>query len=152
MEKRAAVLSRFEYMGNNIGNRSEIRIEPDDSISGIMEPKFNPGAAVKGELADLSTKGVGFYLEPEFFIPGIFVRSSRITLTFPIPSPKSLAPIEIIVNGVIENVKHEMYYDRYRIGASLKLDSKSDTEISEFIKSRQIALEQEIQDRIQQTS
>ena len=85
MPKRAAVLSRFEYMGNNIGNRSEIRVEPQDSISGILEPKFNPGAAVKGELADISSHGLGFYLEPEFFLPGIFVRSAHISLNFQIP-------------------------------------------------------------------
>lgn len=151
MPKRAAVLSRFEFMGNNIGNRSEIRVEPHDTISGIMEPKFNPGAAVKGELADISSRGIGFYLEPEFFIPGILVRSTNIALSFNLPAENSISPVELKLNGIIENVKHEMYYDRYRIGASLEPDQNSQSLLNEFIKSRHVDLEQEIQNRIQES-
>jgi len=151
MPKRAAVLSRFEYMGNHIGTRSDIRAEPHATINGILEPKFTPAAAVKGELADISSRGIGFYLEPEFFIPGIFVRSTNISLNFQIPTPNSLSPVDLKVDAVIENVKHEMYYDRYRIGASMELDKTSTTIIIEFIKSRHQQLEREIQQRIQDT-
>ncbi|MEI7989018.1 MAG: hypothetical protein WCI88_08260 [Chloroflexota bacterium] len=98
LSESLVVLSKFEYAGGNIGDRRQVRVEPEDTIKGgikIIEKKIN----LTGEIADISLDGLAVYLLPGIQTMKYLREGTHVSIHLQLPSGKATAsfdPIEII--------------------------------------------------------
>ena len=111
LSREDAVLTNSEVIKKEIGKRSEIRVEPGEPMIVMLQMK-ETGTKLNVFLADISTSGIGVYLDralfhPRFyksgddlsvtvFFPASFVPSSRSHSASPPPDPLKIASARII--------------------------------------------------------
>ncbi len=156
--KEQAVLSNFELAKNNIGNRSQIRVEPDEPLMATVYPT---GAIVgiNSPLADISAEGASFFVDAFLFSGRVFQPGSELTMTITLPdtvaqkikrnSPKPLVDIRkgrdegqisITARGKIISARPETAQNRYRIGARMHFQDLARMVILQYISQRQIEI------------
>ena len=101
MARQEALLYNFGKVKGDIGQRSQIRVEPETSISVQLQAGYH-AAAVKGELVDVSTNGVGMVLDRILYSPRLYAVGAELNVQFTLllSSPSvsartgSLSPIQ----------------------------------------------------------
>jgi hypothetical protein len=89
-----ATLSKFHYVGVGVGNRTQVRVEPDPAINGLVR-SGDTHLEVKGELADISQDGLGIYIGYEALLPGLRLKGAEVRIFFRIPMVKRVRPRKI---------------------------------------------------------
>jgi hypothetical protein len=77
-------LTNIVKVHGGIGNRRQIRVEPQDPIWVSLQLK-NSLSSVTTRLADLSSTGLGVYMERFYFQPNIYRVGAELKVTFDIP-------------------------------------------------------------------
>lgn len=160
-----AILTNFEIAQNNIGMRTQIRVEPDESL--VVTVQFK-GSAYEflAPLADVSANGASFYFDSFLFPIRLCKPGNEITMAIPIPdfiarkikklpprqdrnSRRVITPVransssgqdnQIIIkaSGKIIAVRAEAETERYRINAQLFFKDLSRMVILQYISHRQ---------------
>ncbi|GAP07930.1 MAG TPA: hypothetical protein DEQ80_00200 [Anaerolinea thermolimosa] len=80
----SVVLHRFQYARNKIGLRNQIRVQPEEPVVVHLRLK-NALSAVQGLLADISTEGLGLYLDRSLFLPRLYQPGVEVSLTLKLP-------------------------------------------------------------------
>ena len=83
-EKKRAILYGFETVQSGIGERSQVRVEPDEPISAVLQVK-DAMSTIQGELADISQNGIGLSIDRDFFSPRHFRIGSELSVALKLP-------------------------------------------------------------------
>jgi hypothetical protein len=79
-----AVLTNFEYAKGRIGDRTRVRVQPEEPMEGDIQARdVNP--SFRCELADISLNGVAIYIPSRFYSPLIHVKGTPVTLDLQFP-------------------------------------------------------------------
>ena len=163
--KENAVLANLEMAPNSIGNRSQIRVEPDEPLlAGIQFDGSSSEFFVP--VADISAEGAGVYFEHYVFparscqpgneismslwlpdnisskrkrLPTKPLIESRNSRSFSRPElPKGQdGKVVLTTKGKVVSVRPEFHSNRYRIGLKLFFKDLSRTVILHYISQRQ---------------
>lgn len=165
LAKEDAVLANFEIAQNSIGNRMNIRVEPEEPLAGIIQFKGYP-TKVNAAIADISLYGASVYIEDFLFPVRLFQPGNEISMSIMIPEiliqktkkvltgqtietrnvrnlVRSSAPIvsdgniEINAWGKILAVRPELHANRYRVSIKLFIKDQERMVISQYISHRQ---------------
>ncbi len=88
--KVEAILSYYEVPKSSFNNRSQIRVEPDNPISGNIKVK-EMRIPFRGELADISQGGLGIYIEERLFLPNVYHPGAEIVVMINLPTTGRMA-------------------------------------------------------------
>jgi hypothetical protein len=93
IERGDLYLTNVVKVNGGIGKRGQIRVEPQDPIWVSLQMK-NALSSVTTRLADLSSTGVGVYMERFYFQPHIYRVGAELKISFELPrGAGSAAPI-----------------------------------------------------------
>jgi hypothetical protein len=84
IERGDVYLTNVVKVNGGIGKRGQIRVEPQDPIWVTLQMK-NALSSVTTRLADLSSTGVGVYMERFYFQPHIYRVGAELKITFDLP-------------------------------------------------------------------
>lgn len=79
-----AVLSQFEYVAGSIGERKQVRVEPEIPLEGVIKPE-DKHLTLIGEIADISLDGIAILLSPGLQAPKILREGTKVTLHLQLP-------------------------------------------------------------------
>jgi hypothetical protein len=172
LAKESAIFSNFEAVKNNIGKRTEIRVEPGEPL--MVAVQFNGSASeILAPLADISAGGASAYFETYMFSPRLCQPGNDLTMTLSLPDSVSnkikklsqkpnvdtrklnlssrtnlnedrYGKIVITARGRIIAVQPEFHMNRYRVSAKLYFKDLSRTVILQYISQRQTEIIQEL--------
>lgn len=157
----SATLSNLEAVPNNIGKRSQIRVEPEERLIALIQFQ-GATMSVTAPIADISAEGAGVYLEPYMFSPRLCQIGNPVSVSITLPDTvsqkliKTAKPLRDIrttgplrhdaavgsagtvvltTTGKITSVHSELV--RYRVGMQLHFKDLSRTVILQYISQRQ---------------
>jgi hypothetical protein len=163
--KEDAILANLEIAPGSIGNRTQIRVEPDDPLLAMIQ--FNGSASeFFVPLADISAEGAGVYFEHYMFPARLCQPGNEISMSIWLPdtnssrrkklptrplteSRSSKSPfrpdlpkgqegkVVLTTKGRVVSVRPEFQWNRYRIGLKLFFKDLSRTVILHYISQRQ---------------
>lgn len=171
LAKENAVFSDFEMVKNNIGSRTQIRVEPDEPL--VVSMQFNGSASdILAPLADVSAGGASVYFETYMFPARLAQPGNGLTMNISLPDAATnrikrlvarsqadtrkigspLKPfgdsqegkITITARGVVVAVQPEFHLKRYRVSAKLFYKDLSRTVILQYISQRQSEIIQDL--------
>ena len=79
-----ATFTGFEYVKGGIGDREQVRVDPNNQITCFLQPK-NTRHTVEADVSDISQDGIGIILDRGLFIPSIYQIGAEITIFLAIP-------------------------------------------------------------------
>jgi urease beta subunit len=146
---------------NNIGSRTQIRVEPDEPL--IATVQFNGSASeIPVPLADISAGGASVYFETYMFPARLAQPGNELTMTISLPDSvsnkikKSNLPsrtnhtdrqdgkIVITTSGRVIGVQSEFHLKRYRVNMKLFFKDLSRVVILQYIAKRQSEIIQDL--------
>jgi hypothetical protein len=163
--KEDAILANLEIAPNSIGNRSQIRVEPDEPLLAAVQFHDSPSEFFV-PIADISAEGAGVYFEHYMFPARLCRPGNEISMSIWLPdtssskrkkpptrpfiesrNSKSLfrpdltrgqeGKVVLTTKGKIVSVRPEFQANRYRIGLRLFFADLSRTVILHYISQRQ---------------
>jgi hypothetical protein len=159
LAKEDAVLANFEMAQNSIGNRMNIRVEPEEPLVGIIQFKGLPTKVIAA-IADISIYGARVYIEDFLFPVRLFQPGNEISMSILIPEiliqktktiesrnvrslvrsgPPVVADGNIEINtwGKILAVRPEPQSNRYRVSVKLFIKDQERAVVLQYISQRQ---------------
>ena len=130
-----AVARDFSYSSASIGDRELIRVEPNSTIFVYISNNI----ISKGELINISTYGLGLFLDISSFTPRSFGVGQKVDLSFEIFPNQNLN-----IKGIVKNVIFEDNNYRYRLGIYTNPDAAAALALSRYIAQRQQQILREI--------
>ncbi len=93
-----ATLTRLELASKNVGNRSQIRVEPGERLSAFIH-FYGASMGLAAPIADISADGAAIYLEPYMFSSKLCRPGNKVTVSITLPDKvleeqKSRAKVE----------------------------------------------------------
>jgi hypothetical protein len=163
--KEDAVLANLEIAPNSIGNRSQIRVEPDEPLLAAVQFHGSPSEFYV-PVADISAEGAGVYFEHYMFPARFCQPGNEISMSIWLPdtsSSKRKKPptrpfienksarsfshpdlprgqegkVVLTTDGKVVTVHPEFQSNRYRIGLRLYFRDLSRSVILHYISQRQ---------------
>ncbi len=86
-----AVLFNFGKVKGDIGQRSQVRVEPDTAITVQLQAGYH-AAAVKSGLVDISASGVGVFLDRILYSPRLYSVGADLNIQFILPPSAQVTP------------------------------------------------------------
>ncbi len=170
LAKEIAVFSNFEAVKNNIGQRTEIRVEPDEPL--VVAIQFNGSVAeIFAPLTNISAGGASVYFETYMFPTRLCQPGNDLTMTISLPDsvshkikrlsqkpgtgklnlpPRTNIPegqdgkIVITARGRVIGVHPEFQLKRYRVSVKLFFKDLSRIVILQYISQRQSEIIQDL--------
>jgi hypothetical protein len=172
LAKENVVFSNFEAVKNNIGNRSEIRVDPDEPL--VVSIQFDGSAAdIFAPMTNISASGASVYFETYMFPTRLCQPGNDLTMTITLPdsashkikksSQKPLVDnrklnltsrpnlteghdgnIVITARGRVIVVHPEFLQKRYRVSVKLFFKDLSRAVILQYISQRQSEIIQDL--------
>ncbi|HEY9076507.1 MAG TPA: PilZ domain-containing protein [Anaerolineaceae bacterium] len=133
-------LTKFEYTTSSIGNRMQIRVEPDEPVRTVVINKLG----VACEMIEISLHGLSVYMNPANFDWRLFQRNSRVMVEFTLREPNQGRSHLVRVPGVIKYVSVNTQNRTIRLGLFTSPDNPTEAFLSHYIASRQADLLKEI--------
>jgi hypothetical protein len=163
--KEDATLTNLETMPNSIGNRMQIRVEPNEPL--VASLRFNPSSPeFFVPLTDISGEGAGAYFEDYMFPAKLCRPGNEISMTINLPDTSSQkmkklptkplmtsqsvksylttdslrnqdSKVAVTTRGKIVSVRPELGLKRYRVGMRLYFKDLSRSVVLQYISQRQ---------------
>lgn len=137
-----ATLTNLEMASQNVGKRSQIRVEPDEQLIAVIQFNGAP-MGLAAPIADISSDGAAVYLEPYMFAPKICRPGNQVSVSITLPDnisqkikkPCTSGTVALSTTGEVMSVRSE--FVRYRVGMRLFFKDLSRTVILQYISQRQ---------------
>jgi hypothetical protein len=168
LAKENVIFSNFEAVKNNIGNRTEIRVEPDEQL--VVTIQFNGSAAdIFAPLTNISAGGASVIFEAYMFPTRLCQPGNDLTMTISLPDKfkklsqkpaidsRKLNPysrtnstegqdgkIVITARGKVIAVQPEFQLKRYRVSVKLYFKDLSRIVVLQYISQRQSEIIQDL--------
>ncbi len=160
--KDDATLTQLELASENIGNRLQIRVVPDEPLIALIQFTGAP-MGLAAPVADISAEGMAVYLEPYMYSPRLCLPGNPVSVRITLPdqisqkikksiiknpheirttgtlrsdiSVHSEGSVVISTTGKVTSVRSELI--RYRVGMRLFFKDLSRTVILQYLSQRQ---------------
>lgn len=160
--RETATLTNFEAAAKNIGNRTQIRVEPGEPLVALIQFHGAP-IGLAAPITDISAEGASFYLEPYLFSSRLCRPGNQLSVRITLPdnlsqrakktiikNPRdnrsiyasqpdasigSEGTVTISTTGQVTWVRSELIH--YRVGVRLLFKDLSRTIILQYISQRQ---------------
>jgi len=173
LAKESAIFSNFEAVKNNIGNRTQIRVEPDEPL--IASIQFDGSISeILAPLADISAGGASIYFDAYMFPARLSQPGNELTMTISLPdsvshkikklsqkpnidarktnlssrtnnlSERQDGKIAITTRGRVIAIQPEFQLKRYRVSVKLFFKDLSRMVILQYISQRQTEIIQDL--------
>jgi hypothetical protein len=96
--KLEVILSYFEIPDSSFNDRANIRVEPNNPISGNIKTK-EARIPFRGQLADISENGMGIFIEERLFYPNIYRSGAEIVVEVNLPSSGKIGTRTVVQYG-----------------------------------------------------
>lgn len=90
-ERQEALLTNFGRVKGDIGQRANVRVEPDTGITVLLQAGYH-AAGVKAALVDISASGVGVYLDRILYSPRHYAVGANLNIQFVLPPITQVSP------------------------------------------------------------
>ncbi len=159
--KQDATLTNLEVASRNVGNRSQIRVEPDEPLLALIQFAGAP-IGLSAPIADISAEGASVFLESYMYasrvcrpgnpvsvsitLPDSISQKMKKLVNKPVretaglhfdPSGRQTNTITITTTGKVISVQPQPAWQRYRVGMQLLFKDLSRTVILQYISQRQ---------------
>lgn len=155
--KENAILSNLEIAEKGIGERSQIRVEPEEPLVARIKFEGSPMEFL-APLMDISAEGGAAYFEHYMFPMRLCHTGSTVSVTIslpdtvsqkikkfptrPLPTPSELrrestGAVVLATTGKVASVRLEPDLNRYRVGMRLFFKDLARTVILQYISQRQ---------------
>jgi hypothetical protein len=91
--RQEAALYNFGKVKGDIGQRAQVRVEPEAPVTVLLQVGYH-SSAVKAGLVDISINGVGVYLDRILVNPRLYSVGATLNIQFTLPAPTSAPPIQ----------------------------------------------------------
>ncbi len=135
--KNLAVASFFSYAGTTIGDRTQIRVEPEEGLPVVI----SNGIYSKAEVINLSIRGLGILIDQGSFTTRAFGVGQHVDLRLALPIINQ-APINL--SGVVKSVNPIEYSKKFRLGIQTFPDAPVELILSKYVTQRQAEILREI--------
>ncbi len=172
LAREYVTFSNFEAARRNVGNRAQIRVEPEEPL--IVSLKFTGSASeFLAPVTDISVNGASIYFESFMFPARVCQPGNELTMTLPLPDSisnklrklsqkpkldgrKGTAPLRpnatggldgrivITAHGKVVAVRPEPHLSRFRVSTQLFFKDLSQMVISQYISQRQSEIIQDL--------
>lgn len=172
LAKEYVVFSNFEVAKKNIGNRSQIRVEPEEPL--MASVKFSGSSSeFLAQLADISSNGASVFFEAFMFPARLAQPGNELTMTLSLPDAvsnkirklsqkpkldgrKVTAPLRtnltggqdgrivITARGKVVAIRPDAALNRFRVSAQLFFKDLSQMVILQYISQRQSEIIQDL--------
>lgn len=140
--KEDATLTQLEVASKDVGNRSQIRVEPVERLIALIQ-FYGASMGLAAPIADISVDGAAIYLEPYMFSPKLCRPGNKVAVSITLPdhAPQKIkktsesGTIVLSTTGEVISVHSELI--RYRVGMRLFFKDLSRTVILQYISQRQ---------------
>jgi hypothetical protein len=85
------ILYNFGTVKGDIGQRSQVRVEPETPVTVLLQAGYH-AAAVKGGLVDICTSGVGVFLDRILFSPRLYAVGAELNIQFTLTVSSQTTP------------------------------------------------------------
>ncbi len=92
--RQEVLLINFGKVKGDIGQRSQVRVEPDSPITVQLQAGYH-AAAVKAGLVDISANGVGVFLDRILYSPRLYSVGADLNIQFILPASSQAAPAPV---------------------------------------------------------
>ncbi|HHH83408.1 MAG TPA: PilZ domain-containing protein [Chloroflexi bacterium] len=140
--QRQVGLSNLRYVSLQIGNRSLIRVEPEEPLELYIWDAN--GKRFRGELIDISQSGMAISMISDLISPNAFHTGANLKIEFSLPATGPCQEASITGRCVIAYLKPDPILHKHRMGMQLFPDEKSRPIISRYISARQSEIQNEI--------
>lgn len=160
--KQDATLTNLEVASRNVGNRSQIRVEPDEPLMALIQFEGAP-IGLSTPIADISAEGASVFLEPYMYAARICRPGNAVSVSITLPdsisqkmkkfvnkpvretygsllgdpSRQPANTITMNTTGKITSVLPQPAWRRYRVGMQLLYKDLSRAVILQYISQRQ---------------
>ncbi|MCE1252941.1 MAG: hypothetical protein LWX83_05260 [Anaerolineae bacterium] len=136
LEKETVDLWGFENVINTIGYRTEVRVEANKPMGGILA--VNSDVRIPTSINELSIRGLSFTFSSELFDPENFVIGRRMSMLFNIPTITSPSKNAIIFYDIeLRNVIVDKSGRNIRVGARTYPDKNHENAVAGYLAHRQ---------------
>ena len=146
-EKINAMLTNFSYQPERIGDLTQVRIQPGQTIPSVVVSE-QMESQISGELADVSLDGVAVMVHEPTFAPGCRLGDNvniQVQLPRLLMHDQGGEDVALELHGVIANVKSGLPGGKCRIGIELsEEDTPARAALAHFVTQRQTELLREI--------
>lgn len=91
LHSQEATLINLRYINKDIGNRTQVRVRPEEPLSVLMQLK-NSSSTISVLLADLSVNGMGIFLDRNLFHPSLFYVGIPLNVVIDLPAIRTRSP------------------------------------------------------------
>ena len=135
---RSAVVTEFTGVGNLVGKRTYIRVQPKDSVPVEI---YDGDHRIPGKLADISTIGMGIYTLATYIYSRLdFREGSNIYIDLILP----VAEMPIRLQGRIANVIRQEGEYLHRLGVKILPNPDGEEKLRAYIAIRQEEIMREL--------
>ena len=96
-----AILFNFGRVKGDIGQRAQIRVEPEAAVTVVLQAGYH-GTAVKSELVDISMSGIGVLLDRILYSPRLYSVGADLNIQVTLPPPSSPSPAAPAKTGALQ--------------------------------------------------
>ncbi len=107
-----AVLAGFEPTTSHIGDRTAVRVEPDDSVRSLLQTQ-DKKATISGELADVAQTGLALYTSDANFSSTEFKKGTEVVIHLRLPGVDKIPNTALNLND-LPNIDVVPWYDKVR--------------------------------------
>jgi hypothetical protein len=144
-----AILTNFEWAPGNIGQRTQIRVEPDQPLLAFLQLNGAP-MGLAATIADISVEGAAVYLEPYLFSSKLCRPGNQVSVSITLPDtvshrikkPSTSGSVALSTSGEVVSVRSEFIH--YRVGMRLFYKDLSRTVVLQYISQRQSEIIREL--------
>jgi hypothetical protein len=132
--KAEAVLANFQYVKSRIGDRTRVRVEPEQRLEGNIQAK-DVKQTFHCELADLSQDGLAIYIPTRYYSPEVYARGTAVVLDLHFPGIYTITEYD-----PKETPTRRVPQDRFSREDLRMITSATRTNISDDYSERQVRL------------
>ena len=136
LEKEIVDLWGFENVINTIGFRTEVRVEPKQSLEGWLP--INNFNRIPLSIFELSVRGMGFWFDADYFDPLLFTIGKRLPIFYYLPPiGKTTGDTVLTYDIEIRNVLTDQSVKYVRVGAHTFPDKVTENLLVNYLAYRQ---------------
>ncbi len=137
--KNQAILADFVGMGDSIGNRITLRVQPTEPIDAQI---YDGDRRIPGRLADVSSSGIGiFTLNTHFYGEQTIDKDREVIIDVAFPPTRQIARFHARVAWVVG--QSDTYL--YRVGMEILADQKTQPLLLRYLAQRQKEIMEELE-------
>jgi hypothetical protein len=107
-----AVLAGFEPTTSHIGDRTAVRVEPDDALHSLLQTQ-DKKTTISGELADVAQTGLALYTSDANFSSAEFKKGTEVSIHLRLPGIDKIPGSSLNLND-LPNIDVVPWYDKVR--------------------------------------